>query len=86
MMNSVLVIVLTVLAYVDGAPVNHICSSSVEMFAYCDQTPMAEIGINELYTESDRITDILEDLCLNYNDIVSTIFLITFTKMLFVNV
>jgi len=84
MMNSVMLVILAaILVCINAAPVNQMCSSNGDLFAYCDQTSMTEIDINELYVESDRITDVLTDLCLNYNDIVSYIFLI---KVLFNNV
>ena len=71
-----LVILAAILVCVNAAPVNQMCTFKDDSFAYCDQTSMTEIDINELYVESDRITDILIDLCLNYNDIVSYIIIL----------
>ena len=73
-MNSVVLVVATILIYVNAAPVNQKCPTNDDLFAYCNQTPntsLAENGVNELYIESDELIDVLLDLCLNYNDVVS---------------
>ena len=74
-MNRLVVVnFIAILANTWAAPVNPKCPNDGGTYAYCNQIPSASlkmIGINYLYTESDNITDLLVDLCLHYDDIVS---------------
>ena len=63
----ILVIIALFLGCISAAPIN----STVGDYSYCNKTVTSSNTLHILYSDLDNTLDILEDLCLSHDNIVS---------------